>query len=64
MKGFIICAGILGAATISALSASKNGYGLTKPSKQPMSIREGSVKGADGRTRTRFFVGGGIHGGK
>ena len=43
--------------------ASKTGLGLSKPSKQPLSIREASVKG-NGVNRTRYFMGGGIHSGK
>ena len=46
-----------------AVYASKTGIGLSKPAKQPLSIREASVKGT-GVHRTRYFMGGGIHSGK
>ena len=46
--------------------AARQGVGVTKPSKEPISIREGSTKShsGSGRRSTRFFVGGGVHGGK
>jgi len=51
-----------------AVSASANGSGLPTPSKQPVSVREGSIRGTGtnghGHYRTRYFVGGGLHGGK
>ena len=64
MKGLIIWGMIFSACTVGAYTASTDGIGLARPSKSPMSIREGSVKGSNGVRRTRFFVGGGIHGGK
>ena len=63
-KSLFIWSAIFGLSTFGAINAAKNGFGLTKPSKQPMSIREGSVKSPTGSTRTRYFIGGGIHGGK
>ena len=45
--------------------ASIVGWGLERPEKQPMSIREGSAKIDGGlQVRTRYFVGGGLHSGK
>ena len=40
------------------------GGGLAAPEVNPPSIREGSVRVSSGRRRTRYFVGGGFHGGK
>ena len=55
-------------ATIGATYwASYTGAGVPRPEKNPPSIREGSaIRGPLGRGhhRTRFFVGGGLHGGK
>ncbi len=49
---------VVGAASIS-------GWGLERPEKKPMSIREGSAKVDGGPlVRTRYFVGGGLHSGK
>jgi len=50
--------------TGTAMWAGRAGWGLTKPEKQPISIREGSVRTAGGFYRTRYFVGGGLHRGK
>jgi len=49
-----------------AIWASKTGFGVPQPDKQPMSVRENSARmPRAGHYRTRyFFVGGGIHGGK
>ena len=49
-----------------ALRASVKGWSLSPPYPQPESIREGSARGAlvPGRFATRYFVGGGLHGGK
>lgn len=47
--------------------ASKVGAGVPQPVKSPPSIREGSVARGPltrGHSRTRYFVGGGFHGGK
>lgn len=56
----------LGGLFATAVWASRTGAGITPPSKQVFSIREGSVRpvGKSRRARTRYFVGGGIHGGK
>ena len=65
MKNSLIIWGtIFSASTIGAFSAAKSGYGLTKPMVKPLSIREGSVKSGTAHRRTRYFVGGGLHGGK
>ena len=43
--------------------ASRSGWGVPQPDKEPLSIREGSVRTDTGRVRTRyFFMGGGIEG--
>ena len=47
--------------------ASRVGAGVSQPGKNPPSIREGSAVGGPltrGHNRTRFFVGGGLRGGK
>ena len=48
------------------IMASSSGWGIPKPVKKPMSIREGSAKTKNirGHYRTRYFVGGGLHRGK
>lgn len=66
--GFLLVGGLTGLVGLFAATvwASSTGRGISQPSKQVFSIREGSVKatGGSGRVRTRYFVGGGIHGGK
>ena len=53
--------GAMGVLTI----ASTAGWGLERPEKKPMSIREGSAKvDGSGQARSRYFVGGGLHSGK
>lgn len=49
---------------ILTVEASVAGWGLPHPERDPPSIREGSVRVTRGRRRARYFVGGGIHGGK
>jgi hypothetical protein len=47
--------------------ASNHGWGIPRPARQPVSIREGSARGATaaaGHYRTRYFIGGGMHRGK
>ncbi len=59
----VVCFAAIGA----TYWASKTGAGVSSPDKDPPSIREGSaVAGPIGRGhhRTRFFVGGGLFGGK
>lgn len=65
--GFIV--GILSLGGLFGFSvwASNSGFGVAKPAKKAMSIREGSVRTSgtsSGRHRTRYFVGGGLHRGK
>lgn len=52
--------------TGSAFYAGRVGAGVPRPKKNPISIREGSVKGplASGRSSVRYFQGGGFRGGK
>lgn len=61
-----ILAAIMGTMTAGAGFASFNGVGLSQPQKQPPSIREESVRNANGsRGYGMFFLrGGGVHGGK
>ena len=47
-----------------SLWAGYRGWWLPKPESDPPSIREGSVRTPDGKTRTRYFIGGGFVGGK
>ena len=57
--------GMVGITTLTVM-ASHSGWGVPKPVKKPISIREGSakLKSSSGHYRTRYFVGGGIHRGK
>ena len=52
--------------TAAAVRASVRGWTLAPPYEQPQSIREGSAKGPlrPGLYPTRYFVGGGLRGGK
>jgi len=46
---------------------SMRGLGVPHPMKKPFSLREGSVRTTGARSRyrrRRYFVGGGMHGGK
>ena len=56
------------ALTVGAIWATRTGWALPQPIKEPISIREDSARGtalAPGRTRSRyFFVGGGPRRGK
>ncbi len=58
--------GLLVVTGAAATWASYHGTGLPRPEKEPISVREGSTRGAQrsGHLRTRYFVGGGIHRGK
>lgn len=63
----IILVGVMTMITGVSVVFSQNGVGLPRPVKSPVSIREGSVRTSTtgaGRYRTRYFVGGGLHGGK
>ena len=63
---FLLIVLIGGSAFVHVISV--GGWGIPRPSKKPVSIREGSVRGV-GTTgtrypRTRYFSGGGMRGGK
>ena len=61
----LLLIGAMGLTTGMAYWASGRGLGLPAPEKNPISIREGSARTAQGGYRTRYFLlGGGIHGGK
>ena len=64
VKALVIWGSIMGGILGFTFQAAANGTGIAQPSKKPPSIREGSVVGTNGKTRTRFFVGGGLRGGK
>ncbi len=65
MKTAIVWASVFSTSMVGTWSASANGWGMPKPDKQPVSIREGSkALSTSGNHKTRYFVGGGIHGGK
>jgi hypothetical protein len=63
LKALIIWGTILSSGLAFAFHAAANGTGIQQPGVNPPSIREGSVTNSSG-TRTRYFIGGGIHGGK
>jgi hypothetical protein len=64
-RGALILAGAMVVVTGGVIWASNVGFGVPQPSKQPVSIREGSQRPARaGVYRTHYFVGGGIHRGK
>ena len=66
-KSSWILLGAVGALTAMGIVASRDGWALPQPQKKPMSIREESVRGTPlgaGRTRTRYFIGGGTRSGK
>lgn len=50
--------------TGTAIWAGHAGVGLEQPTKNPISIREQSVRGQTGRRPIRYFMLGGIHRGK
>lgn len=58
--GSTACAAAL---TALAIFASQKGWGVPQPEKEPLSIREESVRGStspsSGRYRTRYFLRGG-----
>ena len=57
--------GVLFSCTLGgAFYAASSGYGVPQPSKNPMSIREGSMKVTSDGRKARYFYGGGIHSGK
>ena len=55
-----VCSSLLGVSYM----ASSSGFGAQRENPAPVSIREGSVKDPNGIYRTRYFVGGGLRGGK
>ena len=66
MKKTIALAGLfLGLLTVTH-TASREGWGIPRPIKKPLSLREGSAKldRRQGHYRTRYYVGGGLHRGK
>ncbi|MFW5751177.1 MAG: hypothetical protein ACOCZK_05970 [Planctomycetota bacterium] len=63
----LVFLGVVGAGSVFAMVASSRGWGLPRPARQPVSVREGSVRGAStsgSHYRSRYFIGGGFHGGK
>lgn len=64
IKAITIWGSLMGSLLAFTFHAAANGVGIAQPSKNPPSIREGSVKGTSSSMRTRFFVGGGLRGGK
>ncbi len=57
------------AVSVGSVFGSVQGWGLAEPKKEPLSIREGSIR--QGKSKTSFFVtggrglrGGGLRGGK
>jgi len=67
-KGTPVLFLVMAAFAASVTWASVRGFLVKQPEKKPVSIREGSVRhhstGRHRRRRTRYFVGGGFHGGK
>ena len=67
IKSLLGWAGGMGAVGALTLGAVNQGWGVQKPSKKPISIREQSVRGnSTGYTYLgrRGIIGGGIHSGK
>ncbi|MEE9394397.1 MAG: hypothetical protein V3W41_18015 [Planctomycetota bacterium] len=60
-----LIAGVIGTTGV-AVKASSEGWGVDRPLKEPVSIREESMKGpmGSGRLATRYFIGGGPRRGK
>lgn len=60
-----LVAGVMSLVTAATVAASSVGFGAPAPEKNPPSIREGSVQDpSSGTSRTRYFMGGGLHRGK
>ena len=55
---------VMGVTTAFGIYTGRSGFFVPKPTKDPVSIREGSVGGHGGRTRVHYFRGGGVHHGK
>lgn len=64
LKALLIFAPLLGVAFGGLIHDALNGSYILVPQQNPPSIREGSVGQARQGGRTRFFVGGGLRGGK
>lgn len=62
----LILTGVMSVLTLGALHAATSGWGLPKPEKSPVSLREASAKRTPLRsgTGTRYLIGGGFRGGK
>ncbi len=66
-RGGWTLAGVMLLAAAAVTWASQRGIGLPQPARQPVSVREGSVRAplsGAGHHRTRYFVGGGMFAGK
>lgn len=64
LKAFLIFTPLLVGSFGGVLYDALNGAYILVPGENPPSIREGSVGQARHGGRTRFFVGGGLRGGK
>jgi hypothetical protein len=67
MGKLVILAVVVLSSTFLATRAAVAGWGVPRPLKKPISLREESARGAplgSGRSRTHYFVGGGFRGGK
>lgn len=65
-RGTWILIGVMGLTFVGLSWASSRGLGIPQPTKEPVSIREGSPRGGTpGRAfRPRYFIGGGVFSGK
>lgn len=64
IKALSIWGTVLACTLAGTFLAASNGYGIPQPSKNPMSIREGSMKTSSDGRQVRYFYGGGLHSGK
>lgn len=64
IKAILVFVPLLSASLAGVVHNALHGAHILVPNQNPPSIREGSVGHAHGGGRTRFFVGGGLHGGK
>lgn len=64
IKAIVIFVPLLGFFLASVIHEASNGAHILVPNQNPPSIREESVGNARHGGRTRFFVGGGLRGGK
>ena len=58
---------VLGTMVAGSVWASVAGWGVPKPTKEPMSVREGSTRDQGNNRHGHYrhhFIGGGLHGGK